>query len=220
MGTPLDSIPGIGRPLRDAVAQEGYSDLESLNGANFQELLKLHGVGKAGLRRVHDALLEKGMGLTGEIPEQPGNTWTKGHTGKNADDIKTAQTSEDPADFVASLPWPKRVEQGRQLLDIFSEATGEEGVMWGPSMVGYGAAHYKYATGREGDTFHVGFSPRKASLSLYGLQGHRRSDELLAKLGKHKLAKACVYVNKLEGIDIDVLRELVKHAWESDPDDC
>ncbi|WP_222704351.1 DUF1801 domain-containing protein [Flaviflexus massiliensis] len=195
-------------------------DLESLNGADYHELLKLHGVGKAGLRHVHDALVERGMGLTGDIPKAPGATWTKGHTGENAKDIKTAQTEQDPARWLETLEWSKRTEQGKVLLELFTKVTGVEGVMWGPSMIGFGEVHYRYATGREGDTFHVGFSPRKASLSLYGLQGYPRSEELLAKLGKHKLAKSCVYVNKLEDIDLEVVAELIKHAWDSDPGDC
>lgn len=221
MGTPLDQIPGVGRPFRDAVKLAGYTDLESLNGADYRELLELHGVGKAGLRTVHDALMERGLGgLVGDIPEAKGSTWTKGHTGENAADIKTAQTSQDPEEWIETLEWPARVKQGKELLKIFSEATGEQGVMWGPSMVGYGAVHYRYATGREGDTFHVGFSPRKSSLSLYGLQGHPRSEELLGKLGKHKTAVSCVYVNKLEDIDLSILAELIKHSWETEPGDC
>ena len=138
MGTPLDQIPGVGRPFRDAVKLAGYTDLESLNGADYRELLELHGVGKAGLRTVHDALMERGLGgLVGDIPEAKGSTWTKGHTGENAADIKTAQTSQDPEEWIESLEWPARVKQGKELLKIFSEATGEQGVMWGPSMVGY-----------------------------------------------------------------------------------
>lgn len=80
--------------------------------------------------------------------------------------------------------------------------------------------HYRYATGREGDTFRVGFSPRKSAASLYGLQGHPRSEELLGRLGKYRTAVSCVYVNKLADIDLDVLEQLVRHAWTSAPRSC
>lgn len=220
MGTPLESLPGLSRPLRDAVASAGYTDLESLDGADFTDLLALHGVGRAGLLRVHAALQERGMGLTGAIPQAKEPVYTRGATGQSSPDIKTAPTGENPADWIESLPWPARIKQGRTLLEIFTSVTGEEPVMWGPSMVGYGQVHYRYATGREGDTFHLGFSPRKASISLYGLQSSPRSDELLARLGKHKRAVSCVYVNRLEDIDLDILAKLIKHCWESDPTAC
>lgn len=74
--------------------------------------------------------------------------------------------------------------------------------------------------GREGDTFRLGFSPRKAAVSLYGLQGHPRSGELLGRLGKHRTGASCVYVSKLADIDPNVLRELVSHAWACEPRAC
>ena len=92
--------------------------------------------------------------------------------------------------------------------------------MWGPSMIGYGESHYVYASGREGDTFHLGFSPRTADLALYGLVSAPRSEELLDRLGKHRRGAACVWVRTLEDVDSDVLRELVEHAWTSDPAAC
>lgn len=125
----------------------------------------------------------------------------------------TGPTDVSPLDFIDSFDTPRRREHGRLLLDIFGEVTGAEPVMWGPSMVGYGALHYKYPTGWEGDMFRVGFSPRKASLSLYGLQGTPGQDELLANLGKYKTGAACVYVNKPEDIDVDVLKHLLTIGW-------
>ena len=101
------------------------------------------------------------------------------------------------------------------LLKLFNRATGETPVMWGPSMVGYGEVHYTSHTGREGDWFQTGFSPRKANLALYGLQGHPRSDELLAALGKHKVGAGCIWINKPEDVDLEILEELVRHAAES-----
>ncbi|WP_134772721.1 DUF1801 domain-containing protein [Ornithinimicrobium flavum] len=94
------------------------------------------------------------------------------------------------------------------------EATGVEGVMWGPSMVGYGSARYRSSSGAtEGRWFRVGFSPRRAKLTFYGLQGHPRSEELLARLGPHTLGVDCVYANRLDQLDLEVLRELMEHAF-------
>ena len=89
------------------------------------------------------------------------------------------------------------------------QATGKMPKMWGASMVGFGDYHYKYASGREGDTFQVGFSPRKASLSMYLLYDLASQKPLLDKLGKHKAGKGCLYVNKLDDIDLGVLKKLI-----------
>ena len=162
------------------------------------------------------------LSLSGDVPEPTDRTptITKGHTGVTASDVKTRPTDRSPEQFIEELEWPRRVEHGRELLALFNQVTDAEPVMWGPTMIGYGEVHYVSPAGREGDWFQLGFSPRKASLSLYGLQGAPRSEELLAKLGKHKRGAGCVYVNKLEDIDMDVLAELVQHAWESDAQDC
>lgn len=145
---------------------------------------------------------------------------TAGHTGVNAADLKTRSTDVSPAEFVSGLSPQRRVDDGRALLELFERITEQSAVMWGPSMIGYGEIHYRYATGREGDTFRVGFSPRKSAVSLYGLQGYPRSEELLEQLGKHRTAVSCVYVNKLADIDPDVLEQLVRHAWTSAPRSC
>jgi hypothetical protein len=89
--------------------------------------------------------------------------------------------------------------------------------MWGPSIVGYGHLRYRYETGREGDTARVGFSPRKAAISLYGLQGDDGAQDLLDRLGPHRRGAGCVYVTRLDAVDQDVLRELIVRGWESDP---
>lgn len=133
---------------------------------------------------------------------------------------KTRPTDVAPEDFLAGLETERRREEGRVLLDLFREATGERAVMWGPTMVGFGEYSYTYESGHSGTYFRLGFSPRKASISLYGLQGAPRSPELLAALGPHKEAVSCVYVTALRRIDLDVLRELVAHAWASDAASC
>ena len=137
------------------------------------------------------------MSLGGDVPEpQPREAVvTAGHTGAGAADLKTHPTDVSPEEFVSGLSPQRRVDDGRALLELFARVTDAPAVMWGPSMIGYGEAHYRYATGREGDTFQVGFSPRKSAVSLYGLQGHPRSEELLGRLGKHRTAVSCVYVN-------------------------
>ena len=220
MSTPLEEIPGVGRPARDALTAAGHPYLESLAGVDWAELLGLHGVGKRGLERLQAALRERGLSMANAPePEERAAEWTRGHTGVNAPDLRTAETTQSPAGYVDGLEGRRR-EHGRLLLEIFARATGEEPVMWGPSMIGYGRVHYRDATGREGDTFHVGFSPRKARISLYGLQGTPRSEELLGRLGKHETAVSCVYVNKPEDIDLDVLEELIRLAWETDPGAC
>lgn len=221
MSTHFDAVPGVGNPSRRALLQAGYTTVEDLDGIAHADLLALHGVGARGLERLQAALVQRGLSLR-DAPEPADRSAvvTAGHTGVNAQDIKTQETDVAPTDFIDALPWPRRVAQGHALLRLFSEVTGEQPVMWGPSMIGYGQVHYRYATGREGDTFRIGFSPRKASLSLYGLQNHPRSEELLGRLGKHRTAVSCVYVNQLDDVDTDVLRELVTHAWESAPSAC
>lgn len=218
MRTSLDSVPGMGRPARDALREAGYTDLETLDGVNYAELAALHGVGARGLERLQAALVSRGLGLTGQVPEPEvrSSVVTAGHTGENANDLKTVPTGQAASEFVDALETPRRVEHGRLLLEIFARATGEEPVMWGPTMIGYGKVHYRYATGREGDTFRVGFSPRKAKISLYGLTGSPRAEELLARLGKHSAGQACLYINKPEDIDLAVLEEMIREAWESD----
>ncbi|MET0933359.1 MAG: DUF1801 domain-containing protein [Mycetocola sp.] len=128
---------------------------------------------------------------------------------------KTVPTAADPDSFLASIDDERRRTDAERLLAIMTEVTGEEAVMWGPSMVGFGTFHYRYASGHEGDTMKVGFAPRKTALTLYGLQGHPGSAELLERLGQYTLGKGCVYVKRLENIDDGVLRQLIAHAYEN-----
>jgi hypothetical protein len=128
-------------------------------------------------------------------------------------DNKTQPTDVTVEQFLATVEPPNRRDEGQRLHELMSAVTGEPGTMWGPSMVGYGVLHYKYASGREGDTMRVGFSPRKAALSLYGIQDHPEAAPLLADLGPHTTGAGCVYVKKLEAVDDTVLRQLVKLAY-------
>ena len=124
---------------------------------------------------------------------------------------KTQPTAVPVAEFLAGVEPERRRVEGQRLCAIMTEVTGEEPVMWGPSIVGFGLMRYSYATGRTGDWMRVGFSPRKAALSLYGLRAEE-SAELLAALGPHTSGVGCVYVKKLEDIDEAVLRRLVALA--------
>ena len=121
---------------------------------------------------------------------------------------KTKPTATSAADFIAAVEDPKRRADAEAACALLAEATGESPVMWGPSIVGFGAYHYRYASGHEGDAPLVGFSPRKANLVFYLSGCDERRDDLLARLGKHKAGKGCVYVNRLSDVDAEVLREM------------
>ncbi len=122
---------------------------------------------------------------------------------------KTKQTEASPADFIASVDHPRRREDGLVLLEFFNDVTGLEPRMWGDSIVGYGRYYYKYDSGREGEFMLTGFSPRKSALSFYVMSGFRNKPEKMKRLGKHKTGRACLYVNKLADIDMDVLKEII-----------
>ena len=130
-----------------------------------------------------------------------------------------AATKTKPADdgveaFLATLDDPRRVEESRTLIEMLGRVTGHQPVLWGPSMIGFDQYHYRYASGHEGDSFKVGFSPRKAKLSLYGIGRDDGHMERLGRLGKHALAKGCVYVNKLTDVDLEVLEDLFRYSYE------
>jgi len=125
---------------------------------------------------------------------------------------KTKETENSVIEFIDNVDHPKKREDAYKLLDIFAEVTGYPAKMWGPSIIGFGSYHYKYATGHEGDAPLAGFSPRKAKISLYFAPGDSRREELLPKLGKYTAGKACVYVNKLDDIDIEVLKRLIRQS--------
>lgn len=127
-------------------------------------------------------------------------------------ELKTKENDRDVVEFIESVDHPKRREDAYKLLDIFSSVTGRKAKMWGPSIIGYGSYHYKYASGHEGDAPIVGFSPRKARHSIYVMMGEGKREKLLENFGKYKAGKACVYVNKLEDIDRAILEEMIKET--------
>lgn len=122
---------------------------------------------------------------------------------------KTVQTGASVDDFIASIEHPTRQQDALALVDLFSKTTEFSPKMWGDSIVGFGQYHYRYASGREGDFLATGFSPRKSNLSIYIMPGYGDFSEILNDLGKHKLGKSCLYVNKLADIDLDVLQKLI-----------
>ncbi|CZQ91223.1 Hypothetical protein TFLO_1402 [Trichococcus flocculiformis] len=123
---------------------------------------------------------------------------------------KTKPTEVSVEEFIEEIQQPQKKEDAYALLSLFAEVTGEEAKMWGPSIIGFGKYHYRYAAGHEGDAPLAAFSPRKTALTLYFMLPDERRKELLAKLGKHKTGKGCVYVNKLSDIDTAVLKEMIR----------
>lgn len=138
---------------------------------------------------------------------------------------KTTPTTQAVADFLASVQ-PDSKARDAQLLDtLFQRVTGFTPQMWGASIIGYGRYHYRYETGRTGDFLATGFSPRKARHSIYIMPGYQDYGSILARLGKHRLGKSCLYVNKLADIDMEVLAELIETGlkdlnarWPVQPD--
>jgi hypothetical protein len=122
----------------------------------------------------------------------------------------TAPTAQPVEEFLAAVPQQRRRADAHTLVALMREATGEEPVMWGPSIVGFGTYHYRYASGHEGDSALASFSPRKQHLVVYLVGGFEdRYASALARLGPHKTGKGCLYLRSLDGVDLKVLRELV-----------
>ena len=130
---------------------------------------------------------------------------------------KTVPTSASVDEFIESIENKRRRADAKKSLEIYKEVTGLPPVMWGSSIIGFGSIHYVYESGREGDMPAAGFSPRKANMTFYIDGNFEGSDELLAKLGKHRKSVACVYVNKLDDVDLEVLKDIIarQYAWDS-----
>ena len=124
-------------------------------------------------------------------------------------DNKTKPTPVTPRAYICALDEGRRKREAEILLPWFETVTGLKGQMWGPSMIGFGRYHYKYDGGREGDFMITGFAPRKAAMTLYIMPGYRDMSDTLARLGPHRTGKSCLYLNRLELVDMDVLAEIV-----------
>ncbi len=123
-------------------------------------------------------------------------------------EAKTRPTEISVADFIAAVENPKRRADAEALCALFEEISGEPPKMWGPSIIGFGSYHYRYASGHEGDAPRLGFSPRKAQTVVYVMSGFKGQEEMIARIGKVKTSVSCMYVNRLDQIDLGVLREM------------
>ncbi len=129
-------------------------------------------------------------------------------------EIKTKPTQATAADHIAAVDNPVRRADALAICAMMERITGEAPQMWGPSIVGFGSYHYKYDSGHEGTMCRLGFSPRKAQLVLYILPGFKGEAERLARLGKHKIGKSCLYINKLADVDMGELEAMARDAWD------
>lgn len=125
---------------------------------------------------------------------------------------KTIPTTSNVLDFIAQLGDKQQQKDSQTLIALMQKISGKPPVMWGPSIIGFGMVHYKYESGREGDMPLLGFSPRKGKLSLYITDNAEKYPEIRVRLGKHKISKACIYINKLSDINLSVLEELIQAA--------
>lgn len=127
-------------------------------------------------------------------------------------EMKTRPSDDSVQAFLDSVENEQRREDSRQVLKLMQDVTGAEPRMWGPSIVGFGSYHYTYDSGREGDMCRVGFSSRADSISVYVVADTPAQKKLLAKLGKHKSAKACVYIKRLSDVDLEVLKAVIRES--------
>ncbi len=128
-------------------------------------------------------------------------------------EIKTQQTSSSVPAFIAGIAGEQQRKDSRVIIKMMEKASGEKPKMWGASMIGFGKVRYRSpATGREVDWFRIGFAPRKSNLSLHLVLDLKKHAETLKKLGKHKTGMGCLYINKLEDVDIKVLEKLIAIA--------
>ncbi len=127
-------------------------------------------------------------------------------------ELKTQPTGANVHAFLNSVENDRRRQDAFHVLDIFTKVTGYPAEMWGPAIIGFGRYRYVYASGRSGEWMLTGFSPRKQNLVLYIMSGFQHFDELLGRLGKFKTGKGCLYINKLEDIDLEVLEKLIRES--------
>jgi len=125
---------------------------------------------------------------------------------------KTKPTVQSVEGFLNAIPDEQKRADAFAIVKLMKQVTRLEPTMWGSSIVGFGRYHYKYASGREGDSCLVGFSPRKQNLTLYLMLGVADYSDLLNKLGKHKTGKGCLYINTLADVDVPTLKELIKQS--------
>jgi len=129
-------------------------------------------------------------------------------------ELKTKENKASVKKFLNSVKDEQKRQDSFKILEMMKKITKEDPKMWGPSIVGFGSYHYKYASGHEGDMCIAGFSPRKEALTIYILPGFEKYDSLMKKLGKYKTGKSCLYIRRLEDIDTKVLTELISESYK------
>lgn len=130
-------------------------------------------------------------------------------------EMKTKKTNASPEDFLNTISDAEKRKDAFEIMKMMQKATGSKPKMWGPAIIGFGHMHYKYESGREADWFLMGFSPRKQNLTFYIMSGIENFPGHLKKLGKYKLSKSCLYINKLNEVNIDVLMKLLDDGYKS-----
>ena len=129
--------------------------------------------------------------------------------------LKTVENKGSVAGFLRAIADPQRRKDSKAVAAMMESVSKAKPKMWGTSIVGFGKQHYKYASGREGDWFKAGFSPRKDSLTLYLIGGFQKNKDLLEKLGKHKTSKSCLHIKHLDDVDQKVLKQLIARSVKS-----
>lgn len=129
-------------------------------------------------------------------------------------ELKTKPTKGSVTAFLSSVEDPQRRKDCKQVMALMREVTGKKATLWGDSIIGFGQYHYRYASGREGDWMVTGLSPRKQNLTVYIMNGFENYQDLLDRLGPHKTAKSCLYIKKLDQIDLDVLQEVIRRSFK------
>jgi hypothetical protein len=130
-------------------------------------------------------------------------------------ELKTKLNDASVDKFLNSVEDEQRRNDSFTVLELMKKITKAEPKMWGTSIVGFGTYHYKYASGREGDWFRMGFSPRKQNLTLYTMSGFEKSNKLMKNLGKYKTGKSCLYINKLDEVNLKVLKQIIETSTNS-----
>lgn len=128
--------------------------------------------------------------------------------------LKTQTTKASVSVFLNGIADEDRRRDCKTVAKLMKSVSGKRPAMWGPAIVGYGKYHYKYDSGREGDFFRIGFSPRKQDLTIYIMPGYTNYDHILSKLGKHKKGKSCLYIKRLADVDMRVLERLLRAGWK------
>lgn len=139
--------------------------------------------------------------------------WAKGESALADSPNKTQAGQGSVAAFIAAVPDDRRRAEAAIIDAMLRRVSGEDPVMWGPSIIGYGRYHYRYDSGREGDMCRIGFSPRKAKLVLYIVDGFPEHAALLQRIGKHTTGQACLYITRLDAIDLSALEDLCAASW-------